>query len=130
MLHIVLVGFMIFLCYKVTFTNFYITDWYRPMHDHSSPEKSPWGWRALIIAIILSCFFMGFFYLAIANEPDYMPSQEANKSHHMDHSASADATATPAEPTAAAMNMSDEKHAAMTQTEHDQAHASSEAHTH
>lgn len=26
------------------------------MSDHSSPEKSPWGWKALIIAFILSAF--------------------------------------------------------------------------
>ncbi len=45
------------------------------MVDHSSPEHSPWGWKALIVAVILGCFFMGFFYLAVTNEPDYMPSQ-------------------------------------------------------
>jgi len=67
-----------------------------------SPEKSFWGWKLLIIAIILSCIFMGIFYLAITNEPDYMPSQKQNAvqqhdmskmSHesmpNMDHSASA-----------------------------------------
>lgn len=66
-----------------------------------SPEKSFWGWKLLIIAIILSCIFMGIFYLAITNEPDYMPSQKqnaaqqhdmSNMSHesmpNMDHSAS------------------------------------------
>jgi len=41
-----------------------------------SPEKSFWGWKLLIIAIILSCIFMGIFYMAITNEPDYMPSQK------------------------------------------------------
>lgn len=46
------------------------------MVDHSSPEHSPWGWKALIVAVILGCFFMGFFYLAVTNEPDYMPSQQ------------------------------------------------------
>lgn len=46
------------------------------MSDNSSPEKSPWGWKALIIAFILSVFFLGFFYLAVSNEPDYMPSQK------------------------------------------------------
>ena len=49
------------------------------MTDHSSPEKSPWGWKALIIAFILSAFFLGFFYLAVTNEPDYMPSQQNKK---------------------------------------------------
>lgn len=101
------------------------------MSDTSSSKKKPlWRSPLVYVAVILSCFFLGFFYLAITNEPDYMPSQEANKSHHMDHSASANATATASEPTAAEMNMSEEEHAAMPQTEHDQAHASSEAHTH
>ncbi|MDR0234938.1 DUF4199 domain-containing protein [Acinetobacter sp.] len=66
-----------------------------------SPEKSFWGWKLLVIAIILSCIFMGIFYLAITNEPDYMPSQKqkaaeqhdmSNMSHeemqNMQHSAS------------------------------------------
>lgn len=51
------------------------------MNDMNTPEKSPWGWKALIISIILSCFFLGFFYLAINNEPDYMPSQKDMESH-------------------------------------------------
>lgn len=46
------------------------------MTDSSSPEKSFWGWKGLIIACILGALFMGFFWLAISNEPDYMPSQK------------------------------------------------------
>ena len=46
------------------------------MIDENSPEKSPWGWKALIIFCILGALFLGFFYLAISNEPDYMPSQK------------------------------------------------------
>ncbi|HCL58429.1 MAG TPA: hypothetical protein DHW80_01140 [Acinetobacter sp.] len=46
------------------------------MTDHSSPEKSPWGWKALIIFCILGGLFMLFFWLAVSNEPDYMPSQQ------------------------------------------------------
>ncbi len=41
-----------------------------------SPEKSGWGWKLLIVAIILSCIFMGFFWLAITNDPEYMPSHK------------------------------------------------------
>ena len=54
------------------------------MTDHSSPEKSPWGWKALIISIILSIIFMIIFYAAITNEPDYMPSQKNKETsqHH------------------------------------------------
>ncbi|SPL69622.1 hypothetical protein [Acinetobacter stercoris] len=44
------------------------------MSSVTSSEKK--GWKAIIIAFILSCFFLGFFYLAITNEPDYMPSQQ------------------------------------------------------
>ena len=46
------------------------------MQDETSPEKSPWGWKAVVIAFILSAFFLGFFWLAVTNEPDYMPSQQ------------------------------------------------------
>ncbi|RKG30537.1 hypothetical protein [Acinetobacter tianfuensis] len=46
------------------------------MTDQSSPEKSPWGWKALILFSVLSLLFMGFFWLAVTNEPDYMPSQQ------------------------------------------------------
>ncbi|WP_287908237.1 hypothetical protein [Acinetobacter sp.] len=52
------------------------------MTDHSSPEKSPWGWKALIIACILGLLFMGFFWLAVSNEPDYMPSQQKKDNTH------------------------------------------------
>ena len=50
-----------------------------------SPEKSFWGWKLLAISIVLSCIFMGIFYLAITNEPDYMPSQQnkATQQHDM-----------------------------------------------
>lgn len=51
-----------------------------------SPEKSGWGWKSLIVAIILSCFFLGFFYLAITNEPDYMPSQKQKMGQQHDMS--------------------------------------------
>ncbi|MBO3655484.1 DUF4199 domain-containing protein [Acinetobacter bereziniae] len=51
-----------------------------------SPEKSFWGWKLLVIAIILSCIFMGIFYLAITNEPDYMPSQKQKTAEQHDMS--------------------------------------------
>lgn len=46
------------------------------MTNKLSPEQSWWGWKLLIVACILSLFFMIIFYLAINNEPDYMPSQK------------------------------------------------------
>ncbi|MDQ8936200.1 hypothetical protein [Acinetobacter rudis] len=47
-----------------------------------SPEKSPWGWKALIIATVLSILFLGIFYLAMSNEPDYMPSKQHTTQQH------------------------------------------------
>ena len=35
------------------------------------------GWKALLVAFILSVLFLGIFYLAMENEPDYMPSKQA-----------------------------------------------------
>lgn len=46
------------------------------MTNKLSPEQSWWGWKLLIVASILSVLFMIIFYLAINNEPDYMPSQK------------------------------------------------------
>jgi hypothetical protein len=46
------------------------------MSEKLCPETSPWGWKALIITTILSFLFMVIFYLAINNEPDYMPMNQ------------------------------------------------------
>jgi len=46
------------------------------MSDQNTPENSPWGWRALIIFCIIGGIFMFIFWLAVSNEPDYMPSQQ------------------------------------------------------
>ena len=106
------------------------------MSNETSPEKSPWGWKALIIAFILSAFFLGFFYLAVTNEPDYMPSQQhkQNTQQHafknapaMSEEALAKAQAdkearaahnTHAASTPEAHNMSAEEHAQMSNEEH------------
>ncbi|OTG89868.1 hypothetical protein [Acinetobacter sp. ANC 3832] len=92
------------------------------MNDMSSPEKSPWGWKALIIAVILSCFFLGFFYLAVSNEPDYMPSQK-RQAGAMQHDMKSDATTAPM-PADEHMQMSDEE------MKHMQNHASNTEHSH
>lgn len=34
------------------------------------------GWKGLFVAFILSILFLGIFYLAMENEPDYMPSKQ------------------------------------------------------
>lgn len=46
------------------------------MREKLSPEKSGWGWKLLIVAIILGVIFMLFFYLAVTNDPEYMPSHQ------------------------------------------------------
>ena len=38
------------------------------------------GWKGLLIAAVLSVLFLGIFYVAMSNEPDYMPSKQ-NQSH-------------------------------------------------
>ncbi|MGE8537812.1 MAG: hypothetical protein ACN6NI_00875 [Acinetobacter sp.] len=115
------------------------------MTDHSSPEKSPWGWKALIIFCILGGLFMLLFWLAVSNEPDYMPSQQ-NKQNTQQHAfknaptmspeaiakAQADReareAATMTQPNAAdnQHNMPAEEHANMDNTEH----SSNTAHGH
>lgn len=58
------------------------------MNDVVSPKKPFWRSKAVIFATIFSLLFLGLFYLAVSNEPDYMPSQK-NKQHsmqNMDHS--------------------------------------------
>lgn len=48
------------------------------MND-TSPEKSAWGYKGLLVAIIIAATFMGFLYLAVSKDPDYMPSQEMKR---------------------------------------------------
>ncbi|WP_130804076.1 hypothetical protein [Acinetobacter ihumii] len=60
------------------------------MREKLSPEKSIWGWKLLIIAIILAFLFMWVFYLALNNEPDYMPSHK-QKQMQMQHQMQSDA---------------------------------------
>ena len=111
------------------------------MTDHSSPEKSPWGWKALIIFCILGALFLGIFWLAVNNEPDYMPSQQkkdATQQHAFKKApvmseealqqAQADKVAREQSAsgamTAEEMHMSSEQHAQMehTGTEHSPSH--------
>lgn len=82
------------------------------MSDNTSPEKSPWGWKALIIATILSIIFLVVFYLAMQNEPDYMPGKQRE-------ARAAQASSAPAEHT---MDMSAEEHAAMNESSASTAH--------
>ena len=104
------------------------------MTDENSPEKSPWGWKALIIFCILSALFMGFFWLAVSNEPDYMPSQQKkdNTQQHAFKNAPAmsqeqlaeaqkqkEAREATQNPSAAEMHMSEQEHAHMDNMQHE-----------
>lgn len=91
------------------------------MSDKASTKKPLWQSPAVYVATILSCLFLGFFYLAISNEPDYMPSQQ-NKTQQQAHSA--DTTA--AKPSATQMGMTEQEHANMDNMTHD----ASAAHAH
>ncbi len=61
--------------YAITTNSFalFFVLWNYLMSEKLCPETSPWGWKALIITCILSFIFMVIFYLAMNNEPDYMP---------------------------------------------------------
>ena len=111
------------------------------MTDHSSPEKSSSGWKALIIFCILGALFLGFFYLAVSNDADYMPSQQhkENTQQHAFKTApamsqealqkakedQAKRDALPQYNTADMQNMSESEHTQMTYDD-----ASSSAHGH
>ncbi len=43
------------------------------------PTARKFPWVSTMIAILLGLVFLGFFYLAVSNEPDYMPSQQKKK---------------------------------------------------
>ena len=58
---------------------FHFSIWNTPMSNAVESQKvadEKKGWKGLLIAAILSVLFLGIFYLAMANEPDYMPSQQ------------------------------------------------------
>lgn len=39
-------------------------------------SKKPFPYVVVGISILLGCMFLGLFFLAVTNEPDYMPSQK------------------------------------------------------
>ncbi|MFW1893894.1 hypothetical protein ACG9WS_19960, partial [Acinetobacter geminorum] len=41
------------------------------MSDKNSSESALLGWKFVLIVGVLSALFLGFFYLAMSNEPDY-----------------------------------------------------------
>ena len=93
------------------------------MSDLNNSSTSIFGWKGVWIAVILAALFLGILYLAMSNEPDYMPSNQAGNKHSQ-HGSSHSMAKENAAPTAAEMNMSSAEHAA-----HQQQSASS-AHSH
>lgn len=41
-----------------------------------SQQQSKFPYLAVGLSILLGCLFLVFFFLAVSNQPDYMPSQQ------------------------------------------------------
>jgi len=50
-----------------------------------SQEQSKFPYLAVGISILLGCLFLVFFFLAVSNQPDYMPSQQKQNSIQAQH---------------------------------------------
>ena len=44
--------------------------------EYTKSDKSIFGWKGVIIAIVFAVLFLGFLFLSTSQEPDYMPSQK------------------------------------------------------
>lgn len=83
------------------------------MSEKLNPATSPWGWKAVVITVVLCSIFVGVLYLAVSNEPDYMPSQKRKVAQqNMEHQS----TEMP--------EMTAEKHAAMKESAASMSHHS------
>lgn len=52
------------------------------MSGKNSSESAILGWKFVLIVGVLSAIFLGFFYLAMSNEPDYMPGAQRKAQQH------------------------------------------------
>lgn len=48
-----------------------------------SQQQSKFPYLAVGISILLGCLFLVFFFLAVSNQPDYMPSQQKQNTAHV-----------------------------------------------
>ncbi|MCH7314707.1 hypothetical protein [Acinetobacter sp. ANC 3882] len=48
----------------------------QPSPQKDSNEETVLGWKFVIIVGVLSTIFLSFFYLAMTQEPDYMPGAQ------------------------------------------------------
>ena len=93
------------------------------MGHQPSPQKDSsetvLGWKFVIIVGVLSTIFLTFFYLAMSQEPDYMPGKQRE-------ARAAQASSAPVEHqmdmSAEEHNMTAEEHAAMTESSASTAH--------
>ena len=51
-----------------------------------SQEQEKFPYLTVGISILLGCLFLVFFFLAVSNEPDYMPSQQKQNTTQMQKS--------------------------------------------
>ena len=51
-----------------------------------SQQQSRFPYLAVGISILLGCLFLVFFFLAVSNQPDYMPSQQKQNTTQMQKS--------------------------------------------
>lgn len=54
-----------------------------------SQEQAKFPYITVGISILLGCLFLVFFFLAVSNEPDYMPSQQKQNTAQMQQSTQA-----------------------------------------
>ncbi len=65
------------------------------MSDHVKSQEianEKKGWKGLAIAAVLSILFLGIFYMAMQNEPDYMPSKQIDQSNVEKHAGHGNST--------------------------------------
>jgi len=69
----------------------------QPSPKKDSNEETVLGWKFVIIVGVLSTIFLSFFYLAMTQEPDYMPGaqrkaqqQEQQEQQHTQQSATSE----------------------------------------
>ena len=63
-------------------------------HEPTPVPQSNWKWIG--IPVIIAAIFMGILYLAMANEPDYMPAQQKKAAGVDVHAKHANASSTDA----------------------------------
>ena len=77
--HIIFKVLLILCMNAVTLSIFYFFFFFfinQPSPQKDSNEETALGWKFVIIVGVLSTIFLSFFYLAMSQEPDYMPGAQ------------------------------------------------------